>query len=101
MQVISAKAKLQPLFSDAFAQTEGQADLIHISVLPWLNFSAFSHAFSEGESLGIPKFVFGQFDKPTGTMPLAIDVHHSLMDGLHVAKFINTLQNTFDTFCKV
>ena len=70
-----------------------KADLIHISVLPWLNFSAFSHAFSEGESLGIPKFVFGQFDKHTGTMPLAIDVHHSLMDGLHVAKFINTLQN--------
>jgi len=98
---VSTKAKLQPLFSDAFAQTEGQADLIHISVLPWLNFSAFSHAFSEGESLGIPKFVFGQFDKHTGTMPLAIDVHHSLMDGLHVAKFINTLQNTFDTFCKV
>ncbi|MGK0516999.1 MAG: chloramphenicol O-acetyltransferase type A, partial [Gammaproteobacteria bacterium] len=36
----------------------------------------------------------------TGTIPLAIDVHHSLMDGLHVAKFINTLQGTFDSFCK-
>jgi len=96
---VSKKAKSQPLFSDAFEQTEGQADLIHISVLPWLNFSAFSHAFSNGESLGIPKFVFGQFDKSTGTMPLSVDVHHSLMDGLHVAKFINVLQSAFDDFC--
>ena len=96
---VGEKAKSQPLFSDAFAQTEGQADLIHISVLPWLNFSAFSHAFSDGQSLGIPKFVFGQYDKYTGTIPLAIDVHHSLMDGLHVAKFINTLQTTFNDFC--
>jgi chloramphenicol O-acetyltransferase type A len=96
---VGEKAKSQPLFSDAFAQTEGQADLIHISVLPWLNFSAFSHAFSDDQSLGIPKFVFGQYDKYTGTIPLAIDVHHSLMDGLHVAKFINTLQTTFNDFC--
>lgn len=97
---VSFNAKSQPLFSDAFAQTEGQADLIHISVLPWLNFSAFSHAFSEGKCLGIPKFVFGQLNKQQQTMPLAIDVHHSLMDGLHVAKFINILQDTFDNFCK-
>jgi len=99
--VISNKAKSQPLFSDAFNQTEGQADLIHISVLPWLNFSSFSHAFSEGKSAGIPKFVFGQYDKTTGLMPFSIDVHHSLMDGLHVAAFINELQNNIDDFCKV
>jgi chloramphenicol O-acetyltransferase type A len=97
---ISRRAKSQPFYSNAFLQTEGQADLIHISVLPWLNFSAFSHAFAQGQSLGIPKFVFGQYDKKTGTMPFAIDVHHSLMDGLHVAKFINMLQATFDNFCK-
>lgn len=97
---VSKAAKSQPLFSDAFNQTEGQADLVHISVLPWLNFSSFSHAFCEGECLGIPKLVFGQYDKSTGLMPLSIDVHHSLMDGLHVAKFINVLQNNINDFCK-
>lgn len=98
---ISREAKEQPLFSEAFMQTEGQADLIHISVLPWLNFTSFSHAFSEGKSLGIPKFVFGQYDKHTGCMPLAVDVHHSLMDGLHVAQFINILQNKLDNFTDI
>jgi len=95
---VSKQSKSKPLFSDAFASTEGQADLIHISVLPWLNFSAFSHAFSEGQSLGIPKFVFGQYNKHSGTMPLAIDVHHSLMDGLHVARFIKILQTEINSF---
>lgn len=95
-KVISHKAKLNPLFCDAFTATEGQADLIHVSVLPWLNFSSFSHAFTHGQSCGIPKFVFGQYNLNTGEMPLSIDVHHALLDGLHVAKFIQQLQCTFD-----
>ena len=95
-KAISNATKLNPLFSDAFAATEGQADLIHVSVLPWLNFSSFSHAFTHGQSNGIPKFVFGQYNTETGKMPLAIDVHHALLDGLHVAKFIKQLQYTFN-----
>ena len=85
----------QPLFSDAFAQTEGQCDLIHVSVLPWLNFSAFSHATHAGQSCGIPKLVFGQYDKKSATMTLSLDVHHALMDGLHSARFIQILQKKF------
>ncbi|KKK47591.1 hypothetical protein LCGC14_3153670, partial [marine sediment metagenome] len=34
----------------------------------------------------------------TGKMPLSIDVHHALMDGLHVAKFIEHLQRSIDDF---
>lgn len=92
-------SKAKPFFSDAFAATEGQPDLIHISVLPWLNFTGFSHAVSEGHGLGIPKFVFGQYDVQTGKMPLSIDVHHALMDGLHVARFVKILQEKITNFC--
>lgn len=95
-KLVSDDTKLKPLFSDAFKATEGQADLIHVSVLPWLNFSSFSHAFSQGASNGIPKFVLGQYNFETGSMPLAVDVHHALLDGLHVAKFIQLLQQMFD-----
>lgn len=95
----SELAKSQPLFCEAFKCTEGQADMIHVSVLPWLDFSAFSHAFTLGENQGIPKFVFGQYNKKTGKMALAIDVHHGLLDGLHVAKFIKILQHALDNIC--
>lgn len=96
---VGKNSKVQAFFSDAFAATEGQPDLIHISVLPWLNFTGFSHAVSEGHGLGIPKFVFGQFDSKTGKMPLSIDVHHALMDGLHVAQFLKVLQEKITNFC--
>uniref|UniRef100_UPI0038F5DD0E CatA-like O-acetyltransferase n=1 Tax=Streptomyces galilaeus TaxID=33899 RepID=UPI0038F5DD0E len=75
------------------------ADLLHISVLPWLDFMSFSHAFSQADNFGIPKLVFGKFNAKTGTMPFSIDVHHALMDGLHVAKFIEHLQRCIDDFC--
>jgi len=99
-QQVGSQTKAAPLFSDAFAHTEGQADLIHISVLPWLDFTSFSHAYCHGKSLGIPKLVFGKYNKDTGKMPLSIDVHHALMDGLHVARFIEYFQNCVDQYCK-
>ncbi|MGS0535199.1 CatA-like O-acetyltransferase [Pseudoalteromonas sp. SaAl2] len=97
---VSESAKQQPLFSSAFEQTEGQADLIHISVLPWLAFSSFSHAHSQGTSLGIPKLVFGKYDTETGKMPLSIDVHHALMDGLHVARFVECFMQCINSYCQ-
>ena len=96
---VAKESKGQPFFSEAFAATEGQPDLIHISVLPWLNFTGFSHAVSEGHGLGIPKLVFGQYDKRTGKIPLSIDVHHALMDGLHVARFVQILQEKINDYC--
>ncbi|MDQ9091492.1 CatA-like O-acetyltransferase [Pseudoalteromonas haloplanktis] len=96
---VSLAAKQQPLFSEAFSCTEGQADLLHISVLPWLDFMSFSHAFNQTDNFGIPKLVFGKFNAKTGKMPLSIDVHHALMDGLHVAKFVEQLQLCIDELC--
>ncbi len=96
---VSAKSLNNDLFSAAFRATEGQADLLHISVLPWLNFTSFSHATKQGASLAIPKIVFGQYDHKTGDIPLAIDVHHALMDGLHVAQFIAAINKQVTLFC--
>ena len=94
--VKSHNSKANPFFSKAFNETQGEIDLIHVSTLPWLNFSSFSHAFNSEQSVGIPKFVFGKYNTLTGDMPLSIDVHHGLMDGLHVARFVNILQQQFD-----
>ncbi|OUS68667.1 chloramphenicol acetyltransferase [Pseudoalteromonas sp. A601] len=97
---VSESTKQQSLFSSAFAKTEGQADLIHISVLPWLDFTSFSHAHHQGTSLGIPKLVFGKYNSETGKIPLSIDVHHALMDGLHVARFVDCYTECIKAYCK-
>lgn len=86
------KAKIAPFFSNDFNNNEGQLNTLHISVLPWLNFTSFKHATHLPNELGIPKMVFGAYDAETGKMPLSIEVHHALMDGIHIAKFVNQLQ---------
>lgn len=65
-------------------------DLIHTSVLPWIAFTSFAHARSGAAGDSIPKLVFGKFTERAGktVMPLSIEVHHALMDGLHVGRFL-------------
>jgi len=90
------KAKQADFFSNDFNDNEGQLNTLHISVLPWLNFTSFKHATHLPNELGIPKLVFGEYDKNSGMMPLSIEVHHALMDGVHVAKFVKLLQSYFN-----
>lgn len=69
-------------------------NVIHYSSLPWINFSSLSHArrFSTGDS--IPKISFGKMMTENGrrTMSLSVHVHHALMDGYDVAKYIDLFQ---------
>ena len=95
-----ALAKSQPFFSEQFYSTGLACNCLHISVLPWLNFTSFSHASNHSEYSGIPKLVFGKYNKRTGIMPLSIEVHHALMDGIHVAQYVARLKHYFDNASK-
>ncbi len=66
---------------------KGGDDVVYHSVLPWLRFTGYSNALPGTDS--IPRFVFGQVvaDGRTMKMPLAVEVHHALADGLDVARF--------------
>lgn len=69
-------------------------NVIHFSALPWFSFTAVSHArcFSFPDSC--PKISFGKLEEQAGkqVMPVSVHVHHALMDGYHVAQFIETFQ---------
>ncbi len=69
-------------------------DLIHCSVIPWLGFTSFSHARRFGRRDSVPKIVFGKAEKAGRQirMPVSVEVHHALMDGIHVAKFVERFQ---------
>ncbi len=71
-----------------------QDDLIHYSVVPWIRFTSISHArkFRSGDS--IPKIVFGKYFQQDGVwkMPVSVEVHHALMDALHVAKYFSRFE---------
>jgi chloramphenicol O-acetyltransferase type A len=61
--------------------------LIYHSVLPWFRFTAFTNALPGNDS--IPRIVFGRVVRERGRMkmPVAVEVHHALVDGADVGKF--------------
>ena len=83
----------QAAVSHAHAQTGLQErkntgdDIVFHSVLPWLRFTSFSNALPGNDS--IPRIVFGrcEADRRRVKMPVAVEVHHALVDGLDVARF--------------
>lgn len=70
----------------------GQDDLIYHTTLPWLRFTAFTNALSGSDS--IPRVTFGRVseDGASFRMPVAVEVHHALVDGLDVARFLDAFQ---------
>ena len=68
-------------------------DLIHGSVLPWIAFTSFSHARKRDPEDSVPKIVFGKVFQDR--MPVSIEVHHALMDGVHVGRYLERLESYF------
>lgn len=89
---------------DAVQQSKGlvpalsEENIIHYSSVPWLNFTSLSHARSFSHKDSIPKISFGKMTEENGkrSMPVSIHVHHALMDGYHVGKFVELFQQLMD-----
>ena len=71
-----------------------EAATIHLTTLPWLHFSSFSHARNWGREDSVPKIAFGRADAegPRLWLPCSVEVHHALMDGLHLGRYVQALE---------
>ena len=69
-------------------------DLIYFTTLPWISFTSFAHARDRGRGESIPRIVFGKFTKENERLmlPISMEVHHALIDGLHVGRFLTRLE---------
>lgn len=89
----AALAAVRQRGQPADADVDGQA-LMHFTTLPWLHFTSFSHARNWGREDAVPKVAFGQL-RPEGAhlwLPFALEVHHALVDGLHVGRYVQALE---------
>lgn len=73
-------------------------DLIYYSTIPWVSFTSFKNATRLDYSQTVPRIIFGKLFEENGKMklPHSVEVHHSMMDGIHVGKYFNLLQKKFD-----
>lgn len=74
----------------AFRPRHEDDALIHCTTLPWISFTSFSHARNWRREDSVPKISFGKFTQENGRtlMPFSVEVHHALVDGLHVGRYV-------------
>jgi len=92
MKRASERVKAGP---EKFLPRDDHDALIHFTTLPWISFTSFSHARNWGRDDSVPKIAFGRFTK-TGDrllLPMSVEVHHALMDGLHVGRLVNKIES--------
>lgn len=67
---------------------------IHCTTIPWISFTSFSHARNWRREDSVPKISFGKFVRENDRllMPFSVEVHHALMDGLHVGRYISRIE---------
>lgn len=79
--------------SNELTRYPGQ-DLIRYSMLSWFDFTSISHARDQSKRDYAPRLTFGKITDANGrcTMPLSIHVHHGLVDGEHVVRFVELFE---------
>lgn len=67
---------------------------IHYSTIPWLHFTSLTHARKYSRKDSCPKITFGKIEDidQQKIMPVSIFVHHGLIDGFHIGKYIDLFQ---------
>jgi chloramphenicol O-acetyltransferase type A len=88
-QSVITKVKREGIF-----KASPSDDLIHFTSLPWVSFTSFSHARNWGQEDSVPKITFGKFTNEGNRvlMPFSVEVHHALMDGVHVGRYLSRLE---------
>ncbi|MBP7337877.1 CatA-like O-acetyltransferase [Niveispirillum sp.] len=69
-------------------------DYIFATCLPWLRFTSIQHPMARFGDCSIPNVAIGKFGFAQGRVdfPVAVQAHHGLIDGLHIAQFIARLE---------
>ncbi|TDN50949.1 type A chloramphenicol O-acetyltransferase [Scandinavium goeteborgense] len=79
-------------------KAESRENIFFISAIPWVSFTSFNVNVANMQNFFAPMFTLGKYYNQDGKilLPLAVQVHHSVCDGFHVARLINELQDMSD-----
>jgi chloramphenicol O-acetyltransferase type A len=82
---LMAEVKEHPTLKDE----PGRDDLLFMTAIPWVSFTSFAHPMRLHPSDSVPRFAWGKFFDDDGMlkMPLSVQGHHALMDGIHMGKY--------------
>ncbi len=75
----------------------GRDDLLFMTAIPWVSFTSFAHPVLATPIDSIPRIAWGRFRRSGDewNMPLSVQGHHALIDGLHVGRYFERVQGYF------
>lgn len=85
-----AQAREQPTLADE----PDRDDLLFMTAIPWVSFTSFSHPMPTLPADSIPRFAWGKAfpDGDRLRMPLSVQGHHALFDGLHMGRYYERVE---------
>ena len=70
-------------------------NVLYMSPIPWVSFTSFAHPMQLHPADSVPRFAWGKIFEEGKflKMPLAAQGHHAVMDGIHVGRFYEIVQD--------
>lgn len=87
------RSEAQTSFLETSSETD---DLIYISCLPWFDLTCCTNERQIDEDDAIPRITWGKYVRQENgreTLGLSIEVNHRFVDGIHLGRFYEGLQN--------
>lgn len=72
--------------------------MLFMTSIPWVSFTSFHHPLKLNPADSVPRFAWGKYRQAGDSilMPLSVQGHHALMDGLHAGLFYEEFQRLLD-----
>jgi chloramphenicol O-acetyltransferase type A len=88
-----AHVKAHPTLKDV----PGQDNLLFMTAVPWVSFTSITSPLHLHPTDSVPRIAWGKFFEEGGLlkMPLSVQAHHALMDGIHMGRFYEKVQDGF------
>jgi len=72
--------------------------MLFMTSIPWVSFTSFMHPLKLNPTDSVPRFAWGKYrhEGNKTLMPLSVQGHHAVIDGLHAGMFYEMFQNLVD-----
>lgn len=96
---VMLKIKLQKEYFVA-ADFASRDDYIYYTSLPWISFTHLSHTINFNKNDSVPRLAWGKYFEQNSRilLPYSVQVNHAFVDGIHIAKFKENLEDNLRSF---
>lgn len=89
-----ARFKADPTLKDE----PGRDDYLFMTTIPWVSFTGIMHPIHMHPVDSVPRIAWGKYfeEQDVLKMPVSVQLHHAVADGLHAGKYYMKLQHYLD-----